>query len=101
MYGHLDNTVVLDFNSTENHPKILKCRMFFLTRPLLAFLLTGSVFRASPLITILLMCFFSVSDGRNQDFKVETDPETLVLGFVELRPRPRLLFWVSLDRDRD
>ena len=41
------------------------------------------------------------SDGRDQNFEVETETETFILGLVESRPRPRLLFWVSFDRDRD
>ena len=35
------------------------------------------------------------SDGRDQDFEVETETETFILGFVESRQRPRLLFFVS------
>ena len=42
----------------------------------------------------------STSDGRDQNFEVETETETFIMGLMKSRPRPRLLFWVSLDRDR-
>ena len=32
---------------------------------------------------------------------IETETETFISGLVESRPRPKLLFWVSLNRDRD
>ena len=41
----------------------------------------------------------STSDGRDQNFEVETETETFIMGLVKSRPRPRLYYEVSRDRD--
>ena len=41
------------------------------------------------------------TDGRDQDLEVKTMTATFFLGLMGSRPRRRLLFLVSWDRDRD